>query len=140
LPPGRGAFEQLVPTNNKDLSTLVFSTDKEWAALPSKDDLYGVWLAERRPFLLEIDRGGAYFVVDASGEPVDKGQWSLQGSALTLTSGPGSSACTAGDKLVLGAVQWEDPGTAAFRGTLRQNTCGGAWTPPAWILVPNAGS
>jgi hypothetical protein len=140
LGPGKGAFEQLLPTNNKNLSTLVFSTDKAWTALPSKDDLYGIWLAERTGFLLEMDRGGAYFVVDASGATIDKGQWSLSGTDLTLTSGPGSQACTAGDKLVLGAVQWEDPGTAALRGTVRQNTCHAAWTPPAWILVPNADS
>jgi hypothetical protein len=139
LPPGRGAWEQVLPTNNKNLAALVFSTDKGWRALASKAEIYGVWLAEGGRFLLEMDRGGTYFVADVSGEPVDSGQWSLRGTDLTLTSSAGSARCTSGDKLVLGAVQWENPGTPALRGTLRQNTCDGAWTPPAWIQLPNLG-
>jgi hypothetical protein len=140
LPLGRGAFEQLLPTKNKDLRELVFSTDVGWRPLTDRDTLNGVWLAEGGGYLLEMDRGGAYFVADASGEPVDTGQWSLNGADLTLTSSAGSATCTAGDKLVLGAVEWENPNTTALRGTVRQNACGGAWTPPAWIGIPNANS
>jgi hypothetical protein len=140
LPVGRGAFEQALPPNNKDLRELAFSHDAGWQALASKDTLYGVWLAEGGGFLLEIDRSGAYFVADASGEPVDTGRWSVRGADLTLTSSAGSSSCAAGDRLVLGAVEWVQPSTTAFRGTVRANTCNAAWTPAAWALIPSATS
>jgi hypothetical protein len=140
MPPGRGAFEQVLPTKNKDMASLVFSTDAGWQALSDKATLYGVWLAERGGYLLEMDRDGSYYVADVSGEPVDRGTWSLRSSDLTLTSSAKSVRCSAGDRLVLGNAEQEDPGTTAIRGTVRLNTCSAAWTPAAWLLIPHVGS
>jgi hypothetical protein len=136
----RGALEQVLPSS-PDMAGLVFSTDTGWRPLSDKTVLYGDWLAEGGGFVLEIDPGGAYYIAAASGETIDSGGWSFRGSDLVLTSSAGSGGCRQGDKLVLSAVQ-HDPGTgtSAFRGTVGQNTCAAAWTPAAWILIPNADS
>ncbi|MDQ1695273.1 MAG: hypothetical protein QOJ03_626 [Frankiaceae bacterium] len=139
MPPGQGVLEQVLPTS-QSLAELVFSKDRGWHPLSGKVYLYGVWQAEGGGHVLEIDRGGTYFVADDSGEPVDRGQWSLRGSDLTLTSSVRSTECSEGDQLVLRAVEQENSGTSGMRATVTQNTCGGAWTPAAWILIPHVGS
>jgi hypothetical protein len=139
MPPGQGVLEQVLPTS-PSLAGLVFSKDGGWHPLAGKVSLYGVWQAEGGGHVLEIDRGGTYFIADDSGKPVDRGQWSLRGSNLTLTSSARSTECSQGDQLVLGAVEQENPGTIGMRATVTQNTCGGAWTPAAWILIPHVGS
>ena len=138
VPSGRWTFEQVLPTTNQDLADLVFSKDDGWQPV-DKSILYGVWLAEGGGYVLEIDHGGSYYVADDSGQPVDEGRWSLRGTELTLTSSARSAECNQGDKLVLGAVEQENPGTPAVRGQVKKNTCGGGWTPAAWILFPNMG-
>jgi hypothetical protein len=60
---------------------------------------------------------------------------------LTLTSSAQSTACTAGDQLVLNGLQQNTiPNTAGLRGTVQKNACAGAWTPKAWFLLPNKNS
>ena len=108
--------------------------------LSDKSVLYGDWMAEGGGHVLEIAPDGTYYVADESGEPVDRGQWTLQASDLTLTSSAASAECTEGDRLVLGGVEQVNLNTPNMRGTVEQNTCGGAWTPSAWWLIPNAGS
>jgi hypothetical protein len=132
-------WEQVLPTRNKDMATLANSDSPDWHRLSGKDHLYGVFLAQGGGHLLEIDRGGAYYVVAGAGATVDRGQWSLQGRDLTLTSSAGSAKCSQGDKLVLRSVQEVNPGTNVIRGTVAQNTCGGAWTPSEWIMIPHEG-
>jgi hypothetical protein len=137
----RWVMEQVLPAS-RFMTGLVFSTETGWQPLVGKNALYGVWLAERGGYVLEIDPGGAYYVADESGEAVDRGQWSLRGgSDLTLTSSAGSTACNTGDRLVLAAVEQVDPGgTRALRSTVRENTCSADWVPAAWILIPHEGS
>ena len=108
--------------------------------LSDKSVLYGDWMAEGGGHVLEIAPDGTYYVADESGEPVDRGQWTLQASDLTLTSSAASVECTEGDRLVLGGVEQVNLNTPNLRGTVEQNTCGGAWTPSAWWLIPNAGN
>jgi hypothetical protein len=136
----RWVMEQVLPAS-PTLAGLVFSTDSGWQPLVVKSAMYGVWLAEGGGYVLEIDPGGSYYVADDSGEPVDRGQWSLRGgSDLTLTSSTDSARCSKGDRLVLGAVEQNDFGTRALRSTVGENTCGGAWAPAAWALIPHEGS
>lgn len=137
LPSGRGVLEQVLPTST-GMAELAFSQEPGWRPLADKAVLYGVWMAEGGGHLLEIEPGGNYVVADGSGQPADVGQWSLRGADLTLTSSTGSAKCSQGDRLVLAGVESIDPGTAVFRGTVRQNACGAPWTPDAWILIPNA--
>jgi hypothetical protein len=139
VPPiARGVLEQVLPPSHA-VTGLVFSQDPDWQPLSDKSLLWGVWTAERGGHVLEMDPGGAYYVADRTGEPIDRGTWSFRSSDLTLTSAAGSATCRAGDTLVLGGVQHEDPGTDAIKGTVKQNTCHASWTPAAWILIPNAG-
>jgi hypothetical protein len=137
LPVGRGELERVLPTA-ASLAELVRSTDPGWKPLSGKGTLYGIWLAERGGHVLEMDPDGAYFIADESGDPIDRGAWSLRGADLTLTSSAGSVKCNPGDRLVLGSLEQIDPDTTSIRGTVRQNACGGAWTPATWILFPNA--
>jgi hypothetical protein len=136
LPVGRGALEHVLPAGPA-VTGLVFSGDPGWGPLTVKESLYGVWTAERGGYVLEIDANGAYYVANETAEPVDRGTWSLNGRDLTFTSSAQSTACTAGDQLVLAGVGYEHPNTSAFRGTVQKNTCSAPWTPTAWILLPN---
>ena len=136
----RWVMEQVLPAS-PTMAALVFSTESGWQPLVGKNALYGVWLAEGGGYLLEIDPGGSYYVAAEPGEPIDRGQWSLRGADLTLTSSAGSTECNKGDRLVLGTVeQVAGTGTRAVRSTVQENTCGAAWVPAAWILVPDEGS
>lgn len=136
LPPGRGVLEQVLPTS-RSMAELVLSADLGWKPLSDEAVLNGVWLAEGGGHVLEMDPGGAYYIADDSGEPIDSGQWSLLDADLMLTSSAGSAACGEGDRFVLGSVEWIDAGTSAIRGTVKENACGGAWTPVAWLLIPH---
>lgn len=139
LPAGKGVLEQVLPAS-RSMAGLVFSQDGGWQPLSREASLYGVWLAEGGGHLLEMNPEGSYYIADGVGEPIDTGQWSLRGADLTLTSSARSTTCTEGDQLVLAAVDWIDPGTRALRGEVKQNACGGSWTPTAWILIPHVGS
>jgi hypothetical protein len=140
MPIARGEWQQVLPTRSQEMAGFDNSDDPGWHPLSGKAALAGVFLAQGGGHLLELDRGGSYYVADDAGAPVDRGQWSLHGSDLTLTSAAGSTDCSKGDKLVLGGLEEVDPGTTVFRGTVKQNTCAAAWTPKEWIEIPNAGS
>ena len=140
MPVGRGEWQQVLPTRSRQMAAFDNSNDPGWHPLSGKAALAGVFLAQGGGHLLELDRDGSYYVASSAGAPVDRGQWSLHGSELTLTSSAGSTDCSKGDRLVLGALEEVNPGTTVFRGTVTQNTCGAAWTPHEWILLPsNAG-
>ncbi|HEX5017858.1 MAG TPA: hypothetical protein VFX15_09780 [Actinomycetes bacterium] len=122
------------------------STAKGWKPLDGQD-LQGDWAAEGGGYVLEMspDGGktphGSYYILDEWAEPVDEGQWSLQGNDLVLTSLARSASCSPGDQFVLGNVETTDePGTPVIRGTVEENACGGAWTPKSWFLIPHDGS
>jgi hypothetical protein len=136
----RWVMEQVLPAS-PTMAALVFSTESGWQPLVGKNALYGVWLAEGGGYLLEIDPGGSYYVAAEPGEPIDRGQWSLRGADLTLTSSAESTECSKGDRLVLGTVeQLAGTGTRALRSTVQENTCGAAWVPTVWILIPDESS
>lgn len=141
LPSGQAALEQVLPSS-RSMAGLVFSQeDGGWQPLSREATLHGVWLAEGGGHLLEMNPEGSYYIADDAGEPIDTGRWSLRGADLTLTSSARSTTrCSEGDQFVLAAVDWSDSGTRALRGTVKQNACGGAWTPAAWILIPNKDS
>ena len=136
LPLTKGAWERVLPIGPA-LAGLVFSKDTEWMPVTDAAVLRGVWMAEGGGHVLELDADGNYYIADNTGVPIDRGTWTFRNADLTLTSSVTSSACHAGDTLVLAGVQYEDPGTRGFRGTVRQNSCNAAWTPAAWILLPN---
>ena len=135
----RWFMEQVLPTSQPWADT-DFSSESGWQPLSDESTLYGSWLAQGGGHVLEIDPGGSYYVVDESAEPVDRGGWTLRGSDLTLTSWPESPTCNEGDQLVLGAVEYVDPGTSAMRSTVQENTCGVAWADAEWILIPHEGT
>lgn len=141
LPAGfaRGAWDQVLPTRNAQLAGFDNSGSHGWHPLSGKADLYGLFLAGGGGHLLEIDRDGSYYVAAGAITPIDQGHWSLRGSDLTLTSSAGSVGCSKGDTLVLRNVEEVNPGTNVFRGTVGKNTCGGAWTPAEWIMIPSSG-
>jgi hypothetical protein len=133
-------LEQVLPTSPV-LAGLDFSSETGWEPVTGPSQrLYGMWVAEGGGHVLELDAGNSYYVADESGNPVDRGQWSLSGGDLTLTSSADSSACSAGDRLVWAGLEQVDPGTPAMRGTVARDDCGGAWADKSWILVPHEGS
>ncbi len=131
------ALEQVLPTS-KFLDRLSFSslTESQWNPLPSRTALYGDWMAEGGGFLLEITPGGAYYVAGNSGALVDHGEWSTSGPELTLTSSGRWGDCGEGDRLVMRGVELVVLPPSVMRGTVDQNSCGGEWTPAAWVLIP----
>ncbi len=135
----RWVMEQVLPTS-QSLAGVGFSNESGWLPLVSRQALHGLWMAEGGGYALEVDPGGTYFVADDSGDPVDRGQWSLRGTDLTLTSSAGSARCNAGDRLVLGAVEQTNPVTRVLRSTVQENTCHAPWAPATWILIPHEGS
>jgi hypothetical protein len=139
LPVGQQTLEHVLPTS-PGMAGLVLSTESGWMPLSEEAKLYGDWQAEGGGYVLEIAPGGGYFVLDESTDVVDRGRWSLRGADLTLTSSARSTECTDGDQLVLGGMEYVDPGTTVLRATVEQNTCGAPWTPVAWILLPHIGT
>lgn len=129
------ALEQVLPTS-QGLAELNLSPAGGWRPLSDQSALYGDWLAEGGRYVLEISPDGSYLVADESGEPIERGGWSLRASDLTLTSS-GLSDCNDRDRLVLGGVEQVEVGITLMRGTVEQNTCGAAWTPSAWMLFPH---
>ena len=132
------ALEQVLPTSQGFAEFAVAGGG--YKPLSDKSALYGDWMAEGGGHVLEISPDGTYYVADESGEPIDRGQWSLRASDLTLTSSAASVECSEGDRLVLGGVEHVNLNTPNIRGTVEQNTCGGAWASSTWWLIPNAGS
>jgi hypothetical protein len=139
LPVGQQVLEQVLPTS-PGMADMVLSTEHGWTPLLEEATLYGDWQAEGGGYLLEMAPGGAYYVVDEAADVVDRGRWSLRGSDLTLTSSARSTRCSDGDQLVLGGMEYVDPGTSVLRATVEQNGCGVPWTPTAWILIPHVGT
>jgi hypothetical protein len=140
LPPAvRGVLEQVLPPSAA-LTGLQLSVEPGWQPLTDATFLPGDWSAEGGGHVLELVAGGTYSVADSSGDVVDRGAWTFSGSNLTLTSAAGSTACRAGDKVVLTGVQFVQNQTRGLRGTVGQNACAAAWTPVAWFLLPNANS
>jgi hypothetical protein len=134
LPLGSVVWEHVLPESAFAAS---FNVETPWQPLAGGESLLGDWFAEGAEHVLEIGQDGTYIILGAGAEPVDEGQWSLRGSELVLTSTAGSVECRDGDQLILSGMEETNPGTAVVRGTVSQNDCRGAWTPKAWMLVPN---
>ena len=117
-----------------------YSSASDWQSLPAGTSLYGSWLAEGGGYFLELAHNGTYYVADGSAEAIDQGQWSRNGSTLTLTSSSQSTACNGGDRLVLRNVKVLSPGTLVLRSTVQENGCNAPWAGKGWILVPYPGS
>jgi hypothetical protein len=134
------ALEQALPTNSDYLAGFDNSNARGWKPLEANTNaMYGDWLAEGGGYMLELAPGGAYYVADEAAAVVDQGEWSQRGSELTLTSSASSAECSQGDQLVLGGMEQLNSGTLVMRGTVQQNTCEAAWTPDAWIQIPQDG-
>jgi hypothetical protein len=146
----RWVLEQVLPPKNRGLAGLASSGD-HFRPVGDPLALYGDWMAQGGGHVLELTgpgaspNGGFYYVAAASGDVVDLGHWTLDAShsQLRLASGWEGNAgtCEFGDRLVLGDLALADSHpSAAFRGKVKQNTCGAAWTPKAWLLLPHQGS
>jgi hypothetical protein len=127
-------LEQVLPTS-KILSGLAVA-EKDWKKLPRQQPLAGDWMTQGGGQMLELTRNGDYSVLAGTGEVVDRGQWSRQGSTLTLTSSGSSPSCSAGDRLALGGLEYANLGTPFVRGTVEENGCDGAWAEKTWIMLP----
>jgi len=135
----RWVMEQVLPAG-PSIAGLVLSTESGWQPLSDETRLHGTWFTEGGGHVLELAPNGQYHLAAGSGEQVDYGEWSLQGSQLTLRSWPDSVECSASDELVLGSVEYIDPGTTVIRSTVQKNSCGAAWADAVWILIPYEGS
>lgn len=140
----RWVLEQVLPTQ-EGLAGLDFSGD-DFQPLADPSGLHGDWMAQGGGHVLELTSDGTaapndgdYYVAAASGDVVDYGRWTFDASRsqLGLVSSGNSQMCDVGDLLVLGELGYVDSFPGAFRGTVEQNTCGGAWTPEVWILLPH---
>jgi hypothetical protein len=103
--------------------------------------LAGDWLVEGGGYVIEISSDGAYVVAGHADLLVDRGQWTLRGSELTLTSSARSAGCDAGDRLVLISLAGEvltNIGAQDLQGDVTQNTCDGAWAKSVWVPIPNS--
>lgn len=133
-----GTWEQVLPAGPA-FTGLKFGDKLPWESWPDPDSLLGMWAAEGGGYVLEMDRGGAYYVADGAGETVDRGRWTYRPSQLTLTSSAGSLVCRKGDRTLLDDLEYVDPGkgTVAMQWTVKTNTCGGAWAAKEWFRVPS---
>ncbi len=135
-------LHHVLPTNNKNLAGLDFSGD-DFQPVAARSQLHGDWMAQGGGFVLELTPFGEFYVADSSGDVVDHGRWNLVASRsqLHLLSAGDSPTCDEGASLVLRKLRYVDAHpTAAFHGTMEENTCGGAWASKSWILLPNDGS
>ena len=152
----RWVLQQVLPADNEDLAGLDLAGD-DFTPLADAAALHGDWMAQGGGYVLELtsdptpvdadpsdvdpsDAEGVYYVAAASGDVVDTGRWTVDSSLsrLQLLSTTESPGCDAGERLVLGELRYVNShSTATFRGTVEENTCGGAWTPAAWILLPH---
>lgn len=130
-------LHHVIPTGST-LTDLDNSELRGWQPVTGEKWLHGDWMAEGGGYLLEIAKDETYYVVDASADVVDNGHWRFRGSALELFSRVESPQCKEGDWLKLVNLEQATPGTTMIRGTVEQNDCGGAWTPPSWIRIPDA--
>jgi hypothetical protein len=131
-----GTWEQVLPAGPA-FTGLKFGDELPWRSSPDRS-LFGMWAAEGGGYVLEIDRGGSYYVADETGSTVDRGRWRYRRSGLTLTSSYGSVACSAGDQATMADLEHVDTGDGtAMRWTLQTNTCGGAWAEKQWFRVPS---
>lgn len=136
IPLGNLVWEHVLPTS-PEFARFRLSGEPRWKPVTDEATLLGDRFAEGGGHILELAPGGSYYILGDDAEPVDQGQWALRAADLVLTSSAASTECSEGDKLVLGDVAYGSGGMA-IRGSVQQNTCGGAWTPKAWILVPNS--
>jgi hypothetical protein len=135
VPYGRQDLEQALPTSE----ALIFRNENGWRPLPADTELDGDFIAEGGGYILELNRGGDYFVASAFGDVVDRGRWNRQARTLTLTTttSAGTPTCAEGSKLVLRGLETLNPGTVVFRGRTAENTCNAPWTPTGWLLIPD---
>jgi hypothetical protein len=132
------ALEHVLPDKGR-YADFTSSDIRGWRPVADKNVLLGDWMAEAGGgYLLEIAKDGTYYVADDSAEVVDNGRWRFRGSGLELFSRTESPQCEEGDFLVLGNLEYSNPGTTLLRGTVDQNDCGGGWTPASWIRIPDA--
>jgi len=132
-----GAWERVLPAGPA-FTHLKFGAKLPWQSWPDRDSLLGMWAAEGGGYVLEMDRGGSYYVADETGETVDRGRWTYRPSQLTLTSSAGSVDCSKGDQTRMDDLQYLNPGgTIAMQWTMKTNTCGGAWATKEWFRVPS---
>ena len=129
------ALERLLPAGI--YRHLGFPQHRHLPSLTRRSDLFGAWVADGGRHVLEMDPGGAYYVVDAASSVVDQGSWALSGSALTLTSSAASATCEGGDRLELVDLRRADRWASMFGASVRENTCGGDWTETSWAHVPD---
>ena len=136
----RWVMEQVLPPGPV-FTELALSKDEgaTWRSLTDKGMLHGSWFAEHSEYVLELAPNGQYHVAADAGDQVDYGEWSLDGSRLTLTSWPDSLVCEASDELVLGELEFYNPGTTVVRSTVRKNSCRAAWADMTWIRIPDDG-
>jgi hypothetical protein len=152
-PDEQWVLEQVLPTNSPGWREIPLDMIDAWTS-PARSLMYGDWVAagadparatsgQADGHILELARDQSYTVADASGSIVDRGRWTLTRAApsrLTLVSSSDSPTCRQGERLVFGNVEHGDFGTGALRATVAENTCGGAWALPGWILIPHVGS
>lgn len=144
LTPGeRWVLEHILPADNEGVNDFRPRPAEDWMPVTDPSILRGDWVAVGGGgHVLELTPEGTYAVATGSGEVVDRGRWTLSADRqLRLVSGSDSPTCADGSRLVLDRLAHSDPGASGFlRGTLAQNTCGGAWTPTAWFLLPQGDS
>ncbi|HSV40311.1 MAG TPA: hypothetical protein VLI04_16235 [Nocardioidaceae bacterium] len=129
------AWEQVQPPN-PGLGGYV--PEAKWGTpANTTTDMYGAWGAARGAHVLELGRDGTYAVLVGSGDPVDRGEWTVSTSPwqLSLVSSSDTITCQAGDQLVVGQLR-QSPTATEMRGTVERNDCGGAWEADIWHLIP----
>jgi hypothetical protein len=129
-------MEQVLPTS-PNLATETFAEGAQsWPALEDAQ-LPGVWFATGGGHLLSLSEAGTYAVAGGSGDLVDQGRWSAQGSpvGLTLVSSVDSATCRAGDQLVLDDVRARSLGRLRMAGTVGRDDCGGDWAVDTWVQL-----
>lgn len=132
---GRWVLEHMLPAS-PSYADLRVPADGKWQAADGQAGVIGVWFAEGGKHLLELMPDGSYHVAAGTGDLVDVGRWTLNGSRLSLVS-DGTGSCRDGDRLVLGNVELQGTGGySLMQAAVDKNTCGGAWTPKVWILLP----
>lgn len=134
---GQWLLEQMVPLSSKYLTSYEVPPKADWQPLAGASVLHGVWVPVGGGHVLEMDPGGAYYVADESGDPIERGQWELRDEDLSFSPSTSSGGCGNGDPIVLVGVEQIGGGTTSIRATGVENPCG--WTDPGeWFRLPHA--
>ena len=132
--------QQVLPTSAA-MTGVSAPVNAGWQPPADEEALQGVWMAVGGGHVVEMDPGGVYYVADESGEPFERGTWSLKGDRLVFVAATSGSGCSRGDRVVLDDLEHVvDPATEFLRAGAIGSSCSSTWAVHEWVWLPHEDS